>query len=122
MTVDITVVADATEAARLLAERLAEQARAGGNVVLTGGSTPRRAYELAAELDPDWSGVEVWWGDERCVPPDDERSNYGMAKAALLDRLEQGPAATHRMRGELGREAGAERQARHLAVGHRLNV
>ncbi len=115
MTVDITVVADATEAARLLAERLAEQARAGGNVVLTGGSTPRRAYELAAELDPDWSGVEVWWGDERCVPPDDERSNYGMAKAALLDRLEQGPAAIHRMRGELGREAGAAEYESELA-------
>jgi len=115
MTVDITVVADATEAARLLAERLGEQARAGGNVVLTGGSTPRRAYELAAELDPDWSGVEVWWGDERCVPPDDERSNYGMAKAALLDRLEQGPAAIHRMRGELGREAGAAEYESELA-------
>ena len=97
MTVDITVVADATEAARLLAERLAEQARAGGNVVLTGGSTPRRAYELAAELDPDWSGVEVWWGDERCVPPDDERSNYGMAKEALLDRLAVAPRSVHRM-------------------------
>jgi len=106
MTVDITVVADATEAARLLAERLAEQARAGGNVVLTGGSTPRRAYELAAELDPDWTGVEVWWGDERCVPPDDERSNYG---------LEQGPAAIHRMRGELGREAGAAEYESELA-------
>ena len=74
--VDITVVADAEEAARLVAERLAEQARAGGSVVLTGGSTPRRAYEIAAELEPDWSRVELWWGDERCVPPDDERSNY----------------------------------------------
>ena len=107
MTVDITVVADAEEAARLVAERLAEQARAGGSVVLTGGSTPRRAYELAAELEPDWSRVELWWGDERCVPPDDERSNYGMAKKALLDRLDRGPAAVHRMQGELGRDAGS---------------
>ena len=71
----------------MCAERLAKQARAGGSIVLTGGSTPRRAYELAAELEPDWSRVDVWWGDERCVPPDDEHSNFGMAKAALLDRL-----------------------------------
>ena len=105
--VDSTVVADAEEAARLVAERLAEQARAGGSIVLTGGSTPRRAYELAAELEPDWSRAELWWGDERCVPPDDERSNYGMATAALLDRLEQQPSAVHRMAGELGREEGA---------------
>lgn len=106
--VDITVVADEEQVARLVAERLAEQAGAGGSIVLTGGSTPRRAYELAAELEPNWSGVELWWGDERCVPPEDERSNFGMAKATLLDRLEQEPAAVHRMRGELGREAGAE--------------
>jgi 6-phosphogluconolactonase len=113
--VDITVAADAEEAARLVAERLAEQARAGGSVVLTGGSTPRRAYELAARLAPDWSRAELWWGDERCVPPDDENSNYGMAKTALLDRLEREPAAVHRMHGELGRDAGAEEYGRELA-------
>ena len=105
--VDITVVADAAEAAQLVAERLAEQARAGGSIVLTGGSTPRRAYQLAAELEPDWGRVELWWGDERCVPPDDELSNYAMAKKALLDRLGQQPAAVHRMEGELGRSDGA---------------
>jgi 6-phosphogluconolactonase len=104
--VEITVVDDAEAAARLVAERLAEQARAGGSLVLTGGSTPRHAYEIAAELEPDWSRVEVWWVDERCVPPDDERSNYGMARAALLDRLDSEPAAVHRMMGELGRDEG----------------
>ena len=112
--VDITVVGEAEEAARVVAERLAEQARAGGSIVLTGGSTPRRAYELAAELEPDWSGVELWWGDERCVPPDDENSNYAMANAALLDRLAAQPAAVHRMQGELGPEAGAEEYASEL--------
>ncbi len=104
--VDITVVAYPEQAARLAAERLAEQARAGGHIVLTGGSTPRLAYELAAMLEPDWRRVELWWGDERCVPPDDERSNYGMAKAALLDRLEA-PPAVHRIKGELGRDEGS---------------
>jgi 6-phosphogluconolactonase len=106
--VEITVVADAEEAARLVAQRLAEQARAGGHVVLTGGSTPRRAYESAAELEPDWSRVELSWGDERCVPPDDERSNYAMAKAALLDRLERQPGVVNRILGELGRDAAAD--------------
>ena len=114
MTVDLVVAADAAATAELAAERLAAAARAGGHVVLTGGSTPRRAYELAAELQPDWSRVEVWWSDERCVPPDDDRSNYGMAKAALLDRLTVGPAAVHRMRGELGRDEGAAQYEREL--------
>jgi 6-phosphogluconolactonase len=113
--VEITVVAGAEEAARLVAVRLSEQAGAGGSIVLTGGSTPRLAYELAAELETDWSAAELWWGDERCVPPGDERSNYGLAKAALLDRLEHGPAAAHRMVGELGREDGAEEYERELA-------
>ena len=114
--VDIVVVDGVAEAARLVAERLAGQARDGGTLVLTGGSTPRHAYEIAAELEPDWSRAELWWGDERCVPPDDQRSNYGMAKAALLDRLEQPPAAVHRMQGELGRDDGA-REYRHELEG-----
>jgi 6-phosphogluconolactonase len=97
------VVAD--DPARIVAERLAAAARKGGNVVLTGGSSPRRAYELAAELEPDWTGTELWWSDERCVPESDDRSNYGMTKTALLDRVSAG--AVHRMRGELGREDGA---------------
>ena len=83
--------------ARVCAERLAAQARAGGSVALTGGSRARSAYEIAAELEPDWSRVDVWWGDERCVPPDDERSNFGMAKKALLDRLRVAPRTVHRM-------------------------
>jgi len=99
------VVAD--DPARVVAERLAEAARRGRSIVLTGGSTPKHAYELAAELEPDWSGSELWWGDERAVPPDDENSNYGMAKAALLERIAAQPRAVHRIRGELGKEAGA---------------
>jgi 6-phosphogluconolactonase len=97
------------EAARSVAELLAEAARGGQEIVLTGGSTPGRAYELAAELEPDWSPAGVWWGDERCVPPDDERSNYGLAKQALLDRLGEEPARVHRIRGEADpAEAAAE--------------
>src|SRR5581483_7917482 len=75
------------------ADLLAAAAREGGHIVLTGGSTPADAYEIAAERQPDWSRTELWWGDERCVPADDERSNYGMAKRTLLDRLDAQPAA-----------------------------
>jgi 6-phosphogluconolactonase len=113
--VEIVVAEDGEAAARLVAERLADLALAGGDIVLTGGSTPKRAYELAAELEPNWSRTSLWWGDERCVPPDDERSNYGMAREALLDRLEGQPRAVHRMMGELGKDAGAAEYERELA-------
>jgi 6-phosphogluconolactonase len=65
---------------------------ANGHVVLTGGTTPGRAYELAAELRSDWSSAELWWGDERCVPP----------------------AAVHRIHGELGAERAADEYDREL--------
>ena len=78
---------------------------AGGHVAITGGSTPRSAYERAASIRDDWSGVDFWFTDERCVPPDDEHSNFGMADRALLSRVEG--ATVHRMRGELGPEDGA---------------
>jgi 6-phosphogluconolactonase len=85
----------------VLAELLAEQAGRGGSIVLTGGSDVAEPYERAAAAQPDWSKVTLWWGDERCVPPDDERSNYGLAKRSLLDRLGEQPADVHRIRGEL---------------------
>jgi 6-phosphogluconolactonase len=105
--IEIVIAADAEGAARIVAEQLAEAARAGGHVVLTGGTTPKRAYELTPDLEQDWSRVELWWGDERCAPADDQRSNYHMAREALIDRVSGAPAAVHRMRGELGRDAGA---------------
>jgi 6-phosphogluconolactonase len=92
-----------------VAERLAAAADAGGHIALTGGSTPRRAYELASELEADWSHATLWFGDERCVPPDHEHSNYGMARRALLSRLGAGAdaPAVRRMEGERGPAAGA---------------
>jgi 6-phosphogluconolactonase len=100
---DLQVVDDPAGA---LAERILAAARAGGHIVLTGGSTPKAAYErLAGE---DFGGSTLWFSDERCVEIGDERSNYGMIRAALLDRLSGDPRAVHRMRGEEGPEAGAE--------------
>ena len=119
MASDIEIVV-AGRPAHDVAERLADAARGGGHIVLTGGSTPRSAYELAAELETDWTAVELWWGDERCVAPDDERSNYAMAKQALIDRVSVG--VVHRIPGELGRERGAELYEQELVMLERFDL
>ncbi len=106
----------ANDPARVVAERLAA---ASGNIVVTGGTSPIRAYELAATLRSDWSDTEIWWSDERCVPPDDELSNYKLVKESFLDRVQTG--AVHRMRGELGRTAGAEAYEQELAALERFD-
>lgn len=80
-------------------------AEASGHVCITGGSTPKRAYERAAAAGRDWSGVDFWFTDERCVPPDHEHSNFRMAEEALLHAA--GGATVHRMKGELGPREGA---------------
>jgi 6-phosphogluconolactonase len=91
----------------------------GGDVVLTGGSTPRAAYEELARallsIEHDFGGATLWFGDERCVPPDDELSNYRIAKEALLDPL-AGVATpdVRRMKGELGPDEGADDYEREL--------
>ncbi len=92
--------------AAAVADLLLDAAAAGGHIVLTGGSSPRRAYEIAVQ--GDWDGATVWYGDERCVPPDHEWSNHGMAEAALLSKLDPRPEVL-RMEGELGHERGADR-------------
>ena len=84
-------------------------------LVLAGGTTPRRAYEILASLrstEVPWTAVTVWFSDERCVPADHPDSNYAMAKQALLDRA--GPLTVHRIRGELGAQAAAEDYERRL--------
>jgi len=93
---------------------LAEAAEQGGHIALSGGSTPGPAYELAAELQPDWCRAELWFADERCVKPSDERSNYRLVRERLVDRLERGPAAEHRIRGELTPERAADEYEQEL--------
>ena len=105
--VELVVLDSPEEAASAVADELAAAARAGLSIVLTGGKSPGRAYELAAERQPDWSRATLWWGDERCVPPDDERSNYRLAREKLLDGVAVQPREVHRIRGEAGAEAAA---------------
>lgn len=115
MNVELIVEEDADSAADAAARLLANAARRGGHIALSGGTSPARAHEIAARLEPDWSNVELWWGDERCVPPDHEHSNYGMAKLTLLDRLAAQPRAVHRIRGELEPELSAAEYAAELS-------
>jgi 6-phosphogluconolactonase len=110
--VDLRIVDTAEEAGETAAQLIAEAAGAGGHIGVSGGSGPRPAYERAAILRPDWSVVELWWIDERCVPPADGRSNYRVVRESLLDGLARPPAEVHRVRGELEpEEAAAEYDA-----------
>ena len=104
----------AREAQSAAAVLLVEAARAGEPIALSGGDSPGPAYEMASGLEPDWSGARLWWGDERCVPANDERSNYLLVKRTLLDRLDRQPAEVHRIRGELGGDAAAAEYDREL--------
>jgi len=71
------------------------------DLVLSGGNSPRLAYEIIAERYGDeddlWSATHVWWGDERCVPPDDEASNYRMASESLLSKVAVADENVHRI-------------------------
>jgi 6-phosphogluconolactonase len=89
----------ASEISRHLDEAIAQ--RGSAHLVLAGGSTPGPIYELLAKDRPQWKATHLYWGDERCVPPDDPRSNYAHARATLLDRIHVASAHVHRIRGEL---------------------
>jgi 6-phosphogluconolactonase len=91
---------------RLAAGWLVRFAAEGAHLALCGGSTVGAAYEIAADLLPNWGEAHVWFGDERAVPADDEHSNYGLVRQNLLDRLRVEPEV-HRVRGELGADAAA---------------
>lgn len=96
MSGSVRVLADfAPEAAAALGATLPSS----GSVVITGGGTAETVYPLLARARPDWSRLDVFFSDERCVPPHHEASNYGMARRTLLDAAR--PRRVHRMRGEI---------------------
>jgi len=118
----LTIANDETDLAQRAAERLTEliqhavAANGRALVSLTGGTTPRRLYAALADARQPWSGripwsqVHLFWGDERHVAPGHPDSNYGMAKATLLDHVPIPADHVHRMRGELpdARDAAAD--------------
>ena len=95
------------QAAAELVAALSEEsvcARDRFTVALSGGSTPRRLYQVIASPPfaerIAWGQWHVFWGDERCVPPDHPDSNSRMAREALVDRVPVPAGHIHRMRGE----------------------
>jgi 6-phosphogluconolactonase len=108
MSVDVHGDADAL--ARAAAEVVLRQIRGGvKRLLLAGGTTPVRTYELIARMaEPaDYKGVHIFFGDERAVPPDHIESNYGMVKRAWLDPARFPTERVHRIRGEIDPERAA---------------
>jgi len=121
MSIEIQVVDDP---AQVCADALTAAAATGEHIVLTGGSSPRHAYELAAAQNPQsWQGAKLWFTDERCVEPDDALSNFKMVRESLLDPLERAGIEVEfcrRILGERGYEEGAieyERELEHVGGG-----
>ncbi len=112
-------IADSAEVPRIGAEWIAQQLeqaiaeRGLATLALSGGQTPRRVYEELASLDIPWDRVGVFFGDERCVPPDDPDSNFRMAREALFDRVRA--PHVHRMAADrMDLESAAAEYAREL--------
>jgi 6-phosphogluconolactonase len=102
--------------ADLLVKTIHDKTRA--TLVLTGGKTPKPIYEMLASpfySDPiDWKRVHIFWGDERCVPPENPDSNFGMARSALISKIDVPPENVHRMKGELDAEDAADLYEREI--------
>jgi 6-phosphogluconolactonase len=105
----------AAEIARHLEHPQAE--RGVAQLALSGGSTPRRTYELLGARPADLARVGIWFADERCVAPDDPESNYRLVAESLLSPARIPPERIHRMEGELGPEDGARRYGQSLREG-----
>ena len=114
----VQVLPDAAGLARAAAEHFIDRAshavaaRGRFAVALSGGSTPRALFTLLATdaFRPriDWPHVHLFWGDERCVSPDDPQSNYRMTREALLDKVAIPPGNVHRILGEQDPAAAAD--------------
>jgi 6-phosphogluconolactonase len=111
---EFTVLESPEDVAAAAATQIAEALRAGARtLVLAGGTTPQRCYEVLAGLEVEWGRVTVLFGDERCVPPNHADSNYRMAREVLLDQV--APATVHRMPAELGPDEGAAEYSKVVA-------
>lgn len=126
------VVEDAAALAARAAQHfveLAEQAvaaRGRARIAISGGSTPKATFQLLGDPGQPWRArmpwerIELFWVDERCVPPDHADSNYRMTREALLDRAPLSPGQIHRIEGELAPEEGAARYESDLRNSFRL--
>ena len=121
MTQEFVVLDSAEEVAVAATTEIAEALRDGARtLVLAGGTTPERCYELLAHADVEWGRISILFGDERCVPPDHQDSNFRMARIALLDKVF--PGTVYRMPAELGPDEGAGLYAHTVASMSPLDV
>jgi 6-phosphogluconolactonase len=119
--IEYIVELDSASLARRAAEEMvaaAEQAvakRGQARIAISGGSTPKAAFQLLADPGQPflkrmpWEKLDLYWVDERTVPPDHPESNYRMTREAMLDRVPLKPEQVHRMEGELEPEIAAAR-------------
>jgi len=106
--VEPNMAALARRAADFFVEQAVQAVTARGvaRIAISGGSTPKTAFATLAEQGEEWrvrmpwEKIDLWWVDERCVPPDDAESNYRMTREALLDHVPLKPEQIHRMEGE----------------------
>ncbi len=118
----------ATRAAQHFVEAAQRAAAARGSVriAISGGSTPKATFALLADpagpwrAQMPWERLELWWVDERCVPPSDIDSNYRMTREAMLDHVPLSPERIHRIEGELEPEAAAARYESQMRNSFRL--
>ena len=89
------------------------------HISLSGGSTPKMLFKLLASApyaeSIQWQNLHFWWGDERCVAPDDAESNYGEANALLFSKVNLPAENIHRILGENDPQGEAERFAKEMA-------
>lgn len=123
---------DAAALARRAAQYFVEMAeeavaaRGSARIAISGGSTPKAAFQLLGDLAQPWRArmpwdkLDIYWVDERCVGPDDPESNFRMTREALLDRVPLLPSQIHRMEGELEPEVAAARYESELRNSFRL--
>jgi 6-phosphogluconolactonase len=108
----------------MVGEAVAAQGRA--RVAVSGGSTPTAAFELLADPGQPWRSrmpwdkLDMYWVDERCVPPDNAESNYRMTREALLDHVPLNAGQIHRIEGELEPDVAASRYESELRNTFRL--
>jgi 6-phosphogluconolactonase len=118
----------ARRAAQYFLEMASEAVQAQGRarIAISGGSTPKATFALLADRNEPWrnhmpwDNLELYWVDERCVPPEDADSNYRMTREALLERAPLRPEQIHRIEGELEPEAAAARYESELRNSFRL--
>lgn len=121
---EIIIRRDIAELSRQSAERFSQlinqsvQGSGRFTVALSGGSTPKHLYSLLASPDYKeripWNNVHLFWGDERCVPPDHPESNFGMVRESLLSKIKIPAENIHRMAGEREPQAAAAEYEKHL--------